>query len=365
MAEVLWQRSATSAEINGAPSGGERWSIERAWQWYRARPWIVGCNFIPSNAINQLEMWQAETFDPETIDRELALAQSIGMNSVRTYLHDLAYDADPEGFLDRIDQFLGLAAARGITPMLVIFDDCWNSDGSLGPQPAPSPGVHNSGWLQSPLNRHRGSEDRPRLERYVKAVISRFAQDQRVLMWDLYNEVGNGTNVALEGDRGTGAQSLELLNLVFDWAREINPIQPLSSGMWYDFPVINAVLLERSDVITFHNYENPDHLMGHIFGMRSTGRPVICTEWMARKPGSTVYGCLPVFKKKQVGCFNWGLVDGKTNTIHAWNTPFPDGEPEVWFHDLFRRDGTPYRESEVALFKAFTLEAERELNRSR
>ncbi len=349
-------RARESARRPGTLRGDARWSPEEAWQWYRARPWIVGCNFIPSNAINQLEMWQADSFDPETIDRELALAASIGMNSVRTYLHDLAYEADPEGFLDRVAVFLGLAAARGIAPVLVFFDDCWNSDGAPGKQPEPAPGVHNSGWLQSPLARHRGPEDRPRLETYVKAVLARFADDERVLMWDLYNEAGNGTS----GDTaslGSGAKSADLLNLVFDWAQEIDPVQPLTSGHWYDFPLLNEILARRSDVTTFHNYESDDHLTGHVFGMRALGRPVICTEWMARKPGSTVYRCLPVFKKKRVGCFNWGLVDGKTNTIHAWNTPYPQGEPEIWFHDLFRRDGTPYKPSETALFRALTEEA--------
>lgn len=334
-----------------------RWSAERAWEWYNARPWIVGCNFIPSNAINQLEMWQAETFDPETIDRELGFAASIGMNCVRTYLHDLAYEADPKGFLERMDRFLTIASRHGITPMLVFFDDCWKSDGEIGPQPAPKPGVHNSGWLQSPLQRHRGPEDRPRLKTYVQAVLTCFHSDERVLLWDLYNEAGNGNGGDTSGLGGAGECSADLLNLVFDWAREIAPSQPLTSGVWYDSPRLNRICVERSDIITFHNYEPPAHLKGHIFGMKSLGRPVICTEWMARKSGSMVYDCLPIFKTQGVGCISWGLVDGKTNTIHAWNTPYPGGEPALWFHDLFRRDGTPYRYSETALFRAITDEA--------
>ena len=343
--------------VAATPSSGTRWSPKRAWAWYLERPWIVGCNFIPSSAINQLEMWQAESFDPETIDRELGLAQSLGMNSVRTYLHDLAYDADPEGFLGRVDRFLALAAARGITPMLVLFDDCWNSEGEIGPQPDPAPGIHNSGWLQSPLARHRGSEDRPRLESYVHAVVDRFRDDARVLLWDVYNEAGNGNGGDSSGLGGAGEASADLLNLAFDWARAAGPAQPVSSGVWFDSPLLNRICTERSDVITFHNYHGPQHLEGTIYGLKALGRPMICTEWMARKNGSAVYDCLPIFKRDLVGCFNWGLVDGKTNTIHAWGTPHPEGEPPLWFHDLFRRDGTPYRISETALFRALTEEA--------
>ncbi|RYG46108.1 1,4-beta-xylanase [bacterium] len=324
---------------------GGRWSRERAWAWYEAQPWIVGCNFIPSTAINQLEMFQARTFDEATIARELDFAASIGMNSVRTYLHDLLHREDPEGFLERVDRFLAIASERGIRPTLVFFDDCWNSDGDLGDQPEPSPGVHNSGWLQSPLRSHRGHAEFPRLCEYVAQTVARFAHDERVLMWDLYNEPGNSQH---------HDDSEELLRLVFEAARSANPDQPLTSGVWYDNYRLSAIQIELSDVVTFHNYSSSQHLLGHIYGLKSHGRPVICTEWMARTKHSTVEKCLPIFRRERVGCFNWGLVDGKTNTIHAWGKPLPDTEPKVWFHDLFRRDGTPYRESEIEAFRFAT-----------
>ncbi len=334
-----------------------RWSIEKANEWYARQPWLVGCNFIPSSAINQLEMWQAETFDPATIDRELGWAASIGFNTVRTFLHDLAWEADSNGFKQRIDCFLDIASRHGIRPMLVIFDDCWNCNPQIGQQPTPKPGIHNSGWVQSPgvdiVNCEPSSWGR--LERYVKDVISTFADDERILIWDLYNEPGNSNN---------GEKSLPLLQCVFEWARTVDPSQPLTAGVWFDNKQLNEFQLAASDVITFHNYQPVDKLEREITELRLHKRPVICTEWMARTCGSLVSTNLPVFAREKIGCINWGLVSGKTNTIYQWQN-LPDfvtvtasqadhGKSMIWFHDLFSADGTPYDLAELELFKKYT-----------
>jgi hypothetical protein len=322
--------------------------------WYARQPWLVGCNFIPSSAINQLEMWQAETFDPATIERELAWAAGIGFNTVRTYLHDLAWDVDANGFKRRIDCFLDIAYRQGIRPILVIFDDCWNSNPRIGVQPAPKPGIHNSGWMQSPgvdvVN--QGPSAWGRLEDYVKDILSSFADDERVLLWDLYNEPGNSKN---------GAKSLPLLMAVFEWARAINPSQPLTAGLWFNNEKLKKFQLAASDVITFHHYWEPYKLDSEIARLKAYGRPVICTEWLARTCGSWVSTNLPVFAEKRVGCLNWGLVAGKTNTIYPWKEVVDPSqvldlhaEPEPWFHDLLRLDGTPYDMSEIETFRRFT-----------
>jgi hypothetical protein len=331
-----------------------RWSTEKANDWYIRQPWLVGCNFIPSNAINQLEMWQAETFDPAILDRELGWAADIGFNTVRTFLHDLAWDADPSGFKQRISQFLDIAARHGVRPMLVIFDDCWNSDPKIGPQPAPRPGVHNSGWVQSPgiAVTNQGPSAWRQLEAYVKDILGSFAGDERILLWDLYNEPGNSNNKD---------KSLPLVEAVFDWAREVNPSQPLTVGVWFDNEVLNEFQLAASDVITFHHYWEPEKLEREIRKLKAYGRPVICTEWMARTSGSLVNTNLPVFASENVGCFNWGLVAGKTNTIYQWKELNPIQQPidleigpKIWFHDLLCADGTPYDQTEIEIFKKLT-----------
>lgn len=335
-----------------------QWTTAQANAWYAKHPWLVGANFSPSTAVNQLEMWQADTFDLTTIERELGWAAAIGMNTVRVYLHDLLWDADSLGFISRINVFLDAATALGIRPILCIFDDCWNSDALLGKQPEPKPGVHNSGWLQSPgLTIVNDPARWPRLERYVQELLTHFSDDERILLWDLYNEPGNN---------GNGDNSLPLVKAVFSWAHAVRPRQPLTVGVWFNNASLNSFQLAHSDVITFHNYESAHHLRDQIVMLKQYGRPLICTEWLRRTAGFTADGdqrhtehsevqtCLPVFKQEGVGCINWGLVAGKTNTIYAWGKPGGSTEPPVWFHDLFRQDGSPYRSSEVALFQQLT-----------
>lgn len=321
------------------------WSVEKANEWYRRQPWLVGCNFIPSTAINQIEMWQAATFDLETIDRELGWAAAIGFNSVRVFLHDLVWQTDSEGFKRRIEQYLAAAERHGIQTMFVFFDDCWNTEPRVGEQPEPAPGVHNSGWVQSPgvktvINPLAWSD----LESYVKDILISFAIDSRIVIWDLYNEPGGGNS-------GLAEKSLGLLQAVFHWARMIDPPQPLTTGIWFDNQSITDFQLEASDIVTFHHYADVSSLREHIQRFAVLGRPVICTEYMARSRGSRFATHLPVFKREHVGCYNWGLVSGKTQTIYPWNSPQGAPEPIEWFHDVLRRNGQPFDPEEINLIK--------------
>lgn len=322
------------------------WSAEAAAEWYWRQPWLAGCNFIPSTAVNQLEMWQAGTFDPETIDRELGWAAAIGFNTMRVFLHDIAWQTDPEGFKRRIEQYLGIATRHGILTLFVLLDDCWNTEPQAGTQPEPVPGVHNSGWVQSPGSRRVTDPGSwPGLESYVKDILRTFAADPRVLMWDLYNEPGNNQ---LE------EKSLPLLRAAFEWARAADPQQPLTSGVWFENKPITECQLDASDVITFHHYADVAGLREQIRRLTAFGRPVACTEYMARTRASRFATHLPVFKEERIGCYNWGLVSGKTQTIYPWGSPQGTPEPEVWFHDILRADGRPFDPAEVVLIKQLT-----------
>lgn len=327
----------------------QRWTAQQANAWYKKQPFLVGANFIPSTAINQLEMWQAETFDPATIDRELGYAESIGMNIMRVFLHNMVWEQDAEGFKKRIDQFLQIADKHHIKIMFVLFDSCWNDDPKLGTQPAPIPGKHNSGWVRGPgTKRLFDSRTWGGLEQYTKGVIAAFGKDNRVLVWDLFNEPSNnGYNDAV----------LPLLTKTFAWAQAVRPAQPITAGWWHDHPLSNDLMLGQSDIITFHNYTEAPKLEAQILDLQKLGRPLICTEYMARTRNSTFETCLPVFKKYKVGAINWGLVKGKTNTIYAWDTPMPGGEePKVWFHDIFRPDGSVFDPKETAIIKKLATE---------
>ena len=310
--------------------------------------WLRGANFIPSTAINQLEFWQEETFDPETIDRELGWAEKTGFNCMRVYLHHVAWEVDKPGFKNRINEYLTIAEKHNIGTIFVFFDDCWNPTYSAGEQPDPKPGVHNSGWVRDPGDLLSTWPDLIHvLEAYVKDILEPFRNDKRLLLWDLYNEPGNS---------GYRNKSLPLLQSVFQWARQVNPSQPVSSGVWNNaLSDLNKFQLENSDIITYHNYNNEIDHQQAIDTLKKYNKPMICTEYMARRNNSLFSNIMPILKEQGIGAINWGLVEGKSNTKYAWDEPIPDGsEPDLWFHEVFRKDGTPYKQEEINIIKALT-----------
>ena len=349
------------------PAGPQRWSENKAATWYAVQPWPVGANFLPSNSINELEMWQAETFDPTTIDRELGWAESIGMNTMRVFLHNLPWEQDSQGFEKRIDTLLTIAARHHIKPIFVLFDSCWDPSPKLGPQHPPIPGVHNSGWVQAPGAAVLADPAQyPRLENYVKGVVGAFANDQRVLAWDVWNEPDNGNDSSYgkNDPRSKSEIVLQLLPQVFLWARSANPVQPLTSGIWRgdwssleSMTAMGRVQIEQSDVISFHNYGWPEEFEKRIQQLQQFHRPIICTEYMARGAGSLFDTVLPIAKKYRVGAVNWGLVAGKSQTYLPWDSwqhPYVEHQPTIWFHDVFYTDGRPYRQREVDIIRNLT-----------
>lgn len=349
--------------VNATPVA--RWSEAKANAWYAKQPWLVGCNFTPSTAINQLEMWQAETWDPQTIDRELRWAHDLGFTSVRVFLHDLVWKNDRAGLLKRMDQFLTMAHRHQIGVMFVFFDSVWDPYPHAGPQRAPRPHVHNSGWVQSPgqdILQDPARQDE--LKDYVQGVIKRFGKDRRVQVWDLFNEPDNlvpqyrsqllSNKVAL---------ATLLLRKTFTWAREMEPTQPLTSGVWIGhwsdpnrLSATEWVQVEESDVISFHTYDSLPGAQKCVQNLRRYNRPLLCTEYMARGQGSTFDPVLGYFQTQNVGAYCWGFVDGKTQTIYPWNSwdKTYTSEPQPWFHDILRRDGTPYDPKETDYIKSVT-----------
>ncbi len=342
------------------------WTARQANDWYAHQLWLVGSNFIPSTAINELEMWQADTFDLPTIDRELGWAQGLGMNTMRVFLHNLLWQQDSAGFLRRMDQFLEVANKHHIRIMFVLLDSVWDPNPKLGRQRDPKPHVHNSGWVQAP-----GAEilkDEPRWNRelkpYVVGVIGHFRDDHRVLMWDLMNEPDNENGSYKAQELPNKAEvALRLLREEWNWARSARPSQPLTSGVWQGdwssddkLSEMASLQLQNSDVITFHSYEPPDEMKRRIRSLRRFGRPVVCTEYMARPRGSTFAVILPLLKDEKVGAYNWGFVNGKTQTIYPWDSweKTYTADPPVWFHDIFRQSGDPYDAKEVTLIRQMT-----------
>ncbi|RYY34995.1 MAG: 1,4-beta-xylanase [Sphingobacteriaceae bacterium] len=335
------------------------WTKEQAKAWGDKQPWLIGANFLPSTAINQLEMWQADTFDTVTIDKELGWAEGLGMNTMRVFLHDLAYEQDSTGFIKRVDKFLQIAESHKIKPLLVIFDSCWDPFPKVGKQRAPKPHTHNSGWVQSPgQNVLKDSTQYPRLEHYVKAVVGHFADDERILGWDVWNEPDNMTGASYEKVEIANKVDLvlPLLKKTFIWVRSAHPSQPATSGIWAGnweadstLKPIEKLQIEESDIISFHNYDSPQEFEKRVTFLERYGKPLLCTEYMARPNGSTFQGFLPIAEKHHVGMINWGFVNGKSQTIYPWDswTKTYTAEPPLWFHDIFNTDGTPYKKEET------------------
>jgi len=327
----------------------EKWSEKEVNEWYNKVGWSSGTNFVPSTAINQLEMWQADTFDPITIERELGWAKELGFNAMRVYLHNLAWESDSEGYKKRINKYLEIAESKGIRTIFVFFDDCWNDNPKAGKQPDPIPGVHNSGWIQGPGSVIVNDSTKwKNLELYVKDILNSFGSDKRILLWDLYNEPGN---------TGQINKSLPLLKKVFVWAREAGSSQPVSVAVWnysQEFDSLNSFSLKNSDVITFHQYSNVDDVKQIVKDLRKYNRPLICTEYMARTNNSKFETHFPYFKSENIGCISWGLVSGKSQTIYPWGSKEGSPEPEIWFHDIYRSDGSPFDSGEIKLIKEIT-----------
>ena len=352
-----------AAQTSATPPA--RWSESKAADWYTQQPWLVGANFVPSDAINELEMFQAPTWNPKLIDHELGMAEGIGMNTMRVFLQDQLWLADTQGFHDRLDQFLTIAQKHGIRPILVLFDSCWETDPHLGPQHPPIPGIHNSGWVQSPgKQRLLDHAVEPELQRYVEGVVGAFANDNRILAWDVWNEPDNKGGDLAADEPAKVARVNQLLPEVFHWARAAHPSQPLTSGLWqgnWSDPKLESattkIQIAESDVISFHNYDWPEIFEARIQSLLPLHRPLICTEYMARGHGSTFDTILPVGKQYHVAMINWGFVAGKTQTYlpwDSWQRPYVELQPTVWFHEVFRQDDTPYRQREVDLIRQLT-----------
>ncbi len=363
---VLLACSALTAQAKSP----ERWSEDEANAWYARQPWLVGSDYIPSYAINQLEMWQPDTFDPQRIDLELGWAESLGMNTMRVFLHDLLWQQDPDGFRKRMDTFLTICAKHHIRPVFVFFDSVWDPNPKLGPQHQPIPGVHNSGWVQSPGRAALTDPSQyPRLEAYVKGVVGAFASDPRVLAWDLWNEPDNLNNPSYAVQDPPNKIELveKLLPKVFEWARDAHPTQPLTSGLWQGdwtsmktLTPIQRTQVEKSDVLSFHNYGWPEDFEAHVLLLEQYHRPIFCTEYMARGNGSTFDTILPIALKYRVAAINWGFAKGKTQTWlpwDSWTRPYTLEQPSVWHHDIFTPEGKPYRQRELDIIRTLTTQA--------
>ena len=317
-----------------------RWTEEKANEWQEKTGWLFGFNYVPSTAVNSTEMWQKETYDRETIKRELALGAETGYNSCRVFLQYLVWENERAGFLETFGDFCEIAHKSGISVMPILFDDCAfaGKEPYLGKQDEPISGVHNSGWTPSPGMSIAGNAGKEQeLRDYAKSVVGSFKESKDIVIWDLYNEpIINGQI------------SKALLEKAFLWARDTHPSQPLTVGIW-QFQEYDLKFAEMSDIISYHDYGSIEDSKKKIDTLKQNNRPVICTEWLLRHGGNGFETHLPMFASKTSGAYNWGLICGKTQTNLHWGTT--DANPEIWQHDLYYSDGRPHNAAEIDFIK--------------
>ena len=341
------------------------WTAEEANAWFDKQPYRAGVNYIPAYAINSIEIWQKETFNIEVIEKEFALLQKTGFNAIRVFVNDLVVHDDPKGFLERFELFLQKADKYNIGVMVVFFTNGGKDDGKLGKQPEPD-GTHNSGWKKQPSYSILGDKSKwGYLEFYVKTVIKAHAKDPRIICWDIFNEPGNITSVHIAGaEKGLIQKRIEYLeDCCYDlikesakWARSLDPIQPITFGVHrYDDnslgKKLNDLQYAESDIISYHSYTNLLIQANFVKKLKRFNKPLMCKEWMGRNRGSTINPILGFHKKNRIWSFMFGFVAGKIETWRPWKFDENPLSSDVWFHDLYHADHTPYCPEEIAYIK--------------
>lgn len=353
--------AAKKKKADAPAPAGRQWTAQQAQDWWKAQEWPVGCTYTPTYAVNQYECWQADSFNPDIIDREFGLCEGLGFNVVRMYLHEDLWLADADGFKGRISKVLELAAKHGLRLTFTFFTNGGNSNEKPGPQPEPKDGIHGGGhWVQSPKDEIFFDESRwTDLKNYVQDILRSFGKDNRILYWCIYNEPENLRS------KTRYRNALPLMRKLYEWAWEVRPDQPLTSSIWYGrggggayrraWDIFSYACL-NSDIICFHCYQPVYELDTFVKELAVFHRPMVCEEYIARTQGSTFDRCLPFLKQEKIGAISWGLAEGKCKWRYPREHKAGDPEPEVWFHSLYDENYKPFSEIEQDMIRRVTAE---------
>ena len=362
---------------------GTRWSEEKAWKWYNSRPWLRGCNYMSADCANRIDQWQSLGFEErlQTTDEELALAASTGFNTIRIILEFIVWDQEHDSFMERFDRYLETAAKHGISCMVVFGNDCMPPKNEfwkplqLGEQHYDW-GYHGGRKYSqhsrfSAVGYHLLDEPELALRHYewVREIMTAYRDDERICMWDMYNEPGAANRRDV---------TMPHLKKFFEIAREVDPIQPLTCGLWHmpdencrPYNELEQFALDNSDIVSFHCYSPYTTMVQMIKRIRTYGRPMVNTEWLARCMHNTIFEIFPLFYLERIGCYNWGFVAGKYQTYEPWNGSWQayEADPKIdfdftkWFHDLYRPSLRPYDPHEIELIRQFCELADRDFEK--
>ncbi len=348
------------------------WTIEQAWDWQEKVGWLRGCNFIGSDCSSRIDMWQSYKNEEhmQTAQRELSLCRDIGFNTVRLIVEFDVWLQERDSFLKILERYIALCARFGLKVMLVLANEAQLCRGekyvpkTLGEQ-AYALGYHQGRFPlseeQKALTPYHELERRETREKYlemVREIVDRYRADERVVCWNVYNEPG--ITIGIE-------RSLPLIQLLFDTVREIEPVQPLCSDVWYwkDYDHLrpnDALSARLSDVISWHLYQPLAKFVVGYEQLKRLNRPILLTEWLHRINHQSVQEIYPLLYLERINCWCWGFVAGKTQTYEPWDSLWDqydaangnvDYDFKLWQHDLFRPNLRPYDPDEIETIKRF------------
>ncbi len=355
-----------------------KWTEEKANEWYKTKGWLRGCNFIPSVCANRADMWQA--YDCErhfaVAEKELKLCKEIGFNTIRIFLEFNVWLAEHDSFMANLERFITLADSLGISILMGLTSEAQLPRGGsyipkkLGEQEY-AWGYHQGRWPlteeQKALTPYHFAELPEVSEKFyemVREVVGKYAQDNRIIVWNVYNEPG----VVIR------ERAIPILERMFAECRALDPIQPLCADVYYSYysydkieTAAEKVALDLSDIISFHSYMAYDLMVPQIKELKKLNRPIFMTEWLSRTSWSTVEDLYPLFYLENIACYCWGFVLGKTQTNEPWEdywNHFYSGDPKAkydfgrWMHDLFRPNYRPYIPEEIELIKRYNTLAD-------
>jgi hypothetical protein len=360
-----------------------QWSKERAWEWYNCRPWFRGCNYMSADCANRVDQWQELGFEErfKTTEEELKLMQKTGFNTVRLILEYVVWKEEHDGFMERFDRYLSLCAKYGLSCMIVLANDCMPPKTELWKMPYVGEQKYDWGYHGGKKHSQHGIHHEPAPHFYldeensredyfkmVREIVSRYKNDKRICIWDIYNEPG----IAL------GREATPIVEKVFELVRACDPIQPVTSALWRgeqilsgEYDELHAFMLENSDIISYHSYSDYGSNIRMIKRLKEYGRPIVNSEWLGRCLHNTVQEMFPLFYLEKIGCFNWGFVAGKYQTYEPWNGTWQayEADPTIdvdftkWFHDLYRPNHYPYDPKETELIRRFCALADEDFER--
>lgn len=357
-----------------------KWSEEKAWKWYNSQPWIRGYSTYPSNCVNRIAMWQEYKHDEviKQADYEFSLAKETGFNAVRAIIQFDVWLYQHDSFMKNLEEYISVANKHSQKVMLVLGNDCTVAKSRWK---APVFGEQKIDWgYHSGIKggQHAGDYKEPGyqlldesdlLEKFyemVGEIAQKYAKDERVQIWNIWNEVGNSNRENM---------SRSIMEKTFEIVRSYSPIQPLTADVWSRHLIdeakdVEKLALELSDIISFHCYGPYNEFVIMIKQLKEKyNRPLVCSEWLNRLGNNNVNEIFPLLYLEKIGSYHWGLMQGFSQTFEPWGGYFirqANGENldlTVWQHDIFRFNGMPYIPSEIKTFKLFSSLADEDWRR--